>query len=132
MYIQRFYINHLNIYFNLTYSFSCSFHGNRFCNIMLQHPQYNTIDNTIDHYLNIYFNLTYSFLCSFHGNRFCNIMLQHPQYNTIDNTIDHYDKRSFKSIRSYVCVHDVVAVLGCEEVVVVVVFISSIPAQKYE
>jgi hypothetical protein len=31
--------------------------------------------------------------------------------------------------RSYVCVHDVVAVLGCEEVVVVV-FISSIPAKK--
>jgi hypothetical protein len=33
------------------------------------------------------------------------------------------------TIRSYVCVHDVAAVLGYEEVVVVV-FISSIPAQK--
>jgi hypothetical protein len=33
------------------------------------------------------------------------------------------------TIRSYVCVHDVIAVLGCEEVVVVV-FISSIPAPK--
>jgi hypothetical protein len=50
LYILRYYIKHLSIYFNLTYSFLCSFRGNRFCNIMLQHPQYNTIDNTIDQY----------------------------------------------------------------------------------